>query len=91
MFLRQLKDDGVLRIVGILILVDEHVPELVGVLLPDLLAVAKQPVGVNHQIVEVHRIALPTTLDILLVDEMRERRHSGCGPRIGIWCGSRTA
>ena len=46
----------VLRVVGVLVLVDEHVPEGRGVALADLREELEQIHGPEQQVVEVHRV-----------------------------------
>ena len=61
-------DDQVLRMVGILILIHEHVPEPLLVALTHLGVVAQQQYRVHQQVVKVHRIGLLQPAVILGID-----------------------
>ena len=71
--LRQAAYDDVLRIVGVLILVHEHIPELLLVAGQHVLAVTQQYVGLQQQVVEIHRSVLLAALaiDVVYVAELR--------------------
>ena len=49
-------DEDVLRVVRVLILVDQHVPELLAIARRDLGVVLHKPHGLDDDVVEVHRI-----------------------------------
>ena len=65
MGLRQAADNRVLRIVGVLILVHQNIAELLLITGQHVGAVAQQDVGLQQQVVEVHR---PVALAALAVD-----------------------
>ena len=67
-FLGQLVHDALLGAVCVLILVHEDVGKLLDILLADVLMLVEQHIGVNQQVVEVHRIRLPAAGDIGRVD-----------------------
>ena len=54
----QLIDDGLLSVVGVLILINQYELELLDIFLSDILVVLEQHPSLNQQIVEVHRIRL---------------------------------
>ena len=55
---RQLIDDGLLCVVGVLILIDQYELKLLYIFLSDILVVLEQHPRLHQQIVEVHRIRL---------------------------------
>lgn len=63
--------------IGILILIHQNVTELLLITRQHLGVVPEQQECVEQQIVEVHRICLPATLPISLVD-VAKRRNLGC-------------
>ena len=79
-FLAQLVDNQVLREVGVLILVNQDVAEELLVLFEHLLVVAQQDVGVEQQVVKVHRSGNVATAPIGPVD-------SGCLGALGVTVG----
>ena len=60
-------DQHVLRVVGVLILVDEHVPEATAVVLRDLRVSAQDADDLADQVVEVHGVRRPEALLIIRV------------------------
>ena len=58
-------DEQVLRPVRVLVLVDHHEPELLGVLRADALRLLEQVDGLEQQIVEVERVALLQRLQVV--------------------------
>ena len=74
--LGELQHNAMLGKVGVLILVYQHVAKLRGILLADGRKVAKEDVGVHQQVVEVHGVALSTSLPVSAVNVVR-RRHLG--------------
>ena len=70
---RQLAGDEVLRVVGVLVLVHHHEPEQVLVLVQHVGMVPEQHVGLEQQVVEVHRAGPEAALLVLLVE------HPDCG------------
>ena len=77
MVLGKLQHNAVLCKIGILILIYQNVTELVLITRQHLGVVPEQQECVEQQIVEVHRICLPATLPISLVD-VAKRRNLGC-------------
>ena len=71
MLLGELPHDAVLGIVGILILIDQDVGKLRGIACQHLGMVLKQEVGVEEDIVEIHRTCLAATLLVAQVDFAR--------------------
>ena len=87
----ELEHDAVLGIVGVLILVHQHIAELRGILQTDVGMVLEQEEGMHQQVVEVHGIALPAALPITAVDvadgghlRLHVRLLDGCIRGIGI-------
>jgi hypothetical protein len=83
----QLLDQDVLRVVGVLVLVDEHVPEPVPVLLGDLRPGPQQPDGRHDQIVEVERVRLaqPALVQLVRLGEQALCRAVGpVGERVRV-------
>lgn len=79
-FLHQLVDDKVLGKVGILILIDQKVAKLVLVKLQHVGVIAEENIGIEQQVVEVHRTGPGTTAPIGLVyiaDKGPLRLHVG--------------
>ena len=77
----------VLRVVGVLVLVDEHVAEGVAVALADLLEQLQQVDGAEQQVVEVHRVhavqvALVDVVDV--GDHLLERRADALAVGAGV-------
>ena len=66
--LRQAADDDVLRVVGILILVDQNISELLLIVLQHVGTVAQQDVGLQQQVVEIHRAVVLAALAVEVVD-----------------------
>ena len=66
--LREAADDDVLRVVGVLILVDEDVAELLLIAGQHLGRVAQQDVGLQQQVVEVHSAVALAALAVDVVD-----------------------
>ncbi len=72
----QLRHDAVLCVVGVLILVNQYVAELLPVLRQDVVLVGvEEPVGIEQQVVEVHGVGLTAPLEVLAVD-VRQQRHA---------------
>ena len=67
-FLGQLIDDSLLSAVRVLILIDKNVSKLVDILPANVLVLVEQHVGIDQQVVEVHRIRLPAAGYIGRVD-----------------------
>ncbi|CDC95621.1 putative uncharacterized protein [Alistipes sp. CAG:268] len=74
--LREAADDDILRIVGVLVLIDQDVFEELLVARQHVGAVAQQDVGLQQQVVEVHRaVALaPLAVDVVDVAEFGDLR-----------------
>ena len=68
MGLRQPADDRILRIVGVLILVDQNVLELLLIAGQHVGTIPQQDVGLQKQIIEVHRAVALATLAVDVVD-----------------------
>ncbi len=68
MGLRQAPDDDILGVVGILVLVDQNILELLLVTGQHVGAVAQQDVGLQQQVVEIHGAVALATLAIGVVD-----------------------
>ena len=68
MGLRKAADDRVLRIVGVLILVHQNIAELLLVAGQHVGAVAQQDIGLQKQIIEVHRAVALAALAVDVVD-----------------------
>ena len=68
LFLRQLKGDHLLHPVGVLVLIDEDIPEMKGVFLSDILVVLEEKIGVDEEVVEIHRVGLAAALTVKAVD-----------------------
>ena len=66
--LRQAADDDVLRIVGILILVNQNISELLLIVLQHVGTVAQQDVGLQQQVIEIHRAVVLAALAVEVVD-----------------------
>ena len=64
---RQLQHNLLLRIVGILILIHQHVFETVDVLLTDILMMAEEQEGLHQQVVEVHGVRLTASLHVPII------------------------
>ena len=79
----QLQDDLVLRLVRVLVFVDEDVAEALAVVLQDVAVIVEQLDDVHQQIVEVHRpgleqprLVLGVDLGVLAVEDVRRlHRH----------------
>ena len=67
-FPRQRRGQQILQMVGILILVDEHIAELVLPVLPRLRMLQEQPHRVENQVVKVQRVRLPEPMLILSIE-----------------------
>ena len=67
MLLCQLQDYFLLRIVRILILVDQHIAESLCVLLAYILMLMKQQIGLHQQVVEIHSVCLSATFRIPII------------------------
>ena len=65
---REAADDDILRIVGVLILIHEDVLELLLILRQHLGAVAQQDVGLQQQVIEIHRTICLAAAAILHID-----------------------
>ena len=77
----------VLGVVGVLVLVDEHVAEAVGVALADLGEQLEHVDGADEQVVEVHRVhavqlALVAAVDV--GDRLLEERSDHLAVRVGV-------
>ena len=87
MELRQAPDDDVLGIVGILILIDQDVFELLLVAGRHVGTVSQQDIGLQQQVVEIHRpVPLAAgAIDVVDVAELGNLHPPvfGCGTRIG--------
>ena len=66
----------VLGVVGVLVLIYQHVLETVLVFLCHLGVLLKKEPGIEQKVVEVHYVALPATLEIVGIYLMN-RRHAG--------------
>ena len=73
-FLGQLHDNGLLGIVRILVLINEHVGKTLSILSADVLMFTKQHEGLHQQVIEVHGVRLSATLSIAQVDIL-DGRH----------------
>ena len=87
----QLQHDAVLCIVGVLILVDKHIAELLAIACQHVRKVAEKDIGIDQQIIEIHCSGLPATLPVAAVD-IPYGRHL-CGKialvRLLVGCVSR--
>ena len=68
MLLRKLQHDAVLGIVRVLIFINQHITELGSISFADIRMFPEKTVGINQQIVKVHRIALTAPLAIAEVN-----------------------
>ena len=87
MLLCQLQHDSLLRIVRVLILVDQHIVESFYVLLTDILMLMKQQIGLHQQVVEIHGVSLSATLriPIIYISHLRTLLLDiVCRPRAGL-------
>ena len=66
--LREAADDDILRVVGVLVLVDQNVLEELLVARQHVGAVAQQDVGLQQQVVEVHRAVVLAALAVEVVE-----------------------
>ena len=64
----ELFDDGVLGIVGVLVLIDQHKLKLLLVAGQHVGVVAKELIGIAKQVIEIHGVGLSATGHIALVD-----------------------
>ena len=62
LFAGELQHDALLCVVGVLILVDEYIGEVLCILHPDIFLVAEEKEGVEQQVVEVHGVGLSASL-----------------------------
>ena len=85
MLMRQQQDNLLLGIVGVLILIDQHILEAFDILIADVLMVTQQHKGLYQQIVEVHRVRLPTTFHVAVINLTHHRTLV-----LGILCSPRT-
>ena len=67
LFADQGGDQHVLRVVGVLVLVDEHVPEAAAVVLRNLRVIAQDTDDLADQVVEVHGVRRPEALLVIRV------------------------
>ena len=87
MFLCQLQHNSLLRIVRVLILVDQHIVETLYVLLTDILMLMKQLISLHQQVVEIHGVSLSATLrvPIIYISHLRTLLLDiVCRPRAGL-------
>ena len=63
----QLKQNSLLCIVGILILIHQHILIALHIFLTNILVMLEQQVGLYQQIIKVHRISLATTLYVPII------------------------
>ena len=66
--LGQATDQHVLRAVGVLVLVDHHLAELVRIPRPDVLGLLHQLDGLQQQVVEIERVTLLQRVQVVPVD-----------------------
>ena len=66
--LRELPDDLLLGVIGILVLIHKHEIEKVDILLPHVAMVSKEAEGVAQQVIKVHGVGLQASSLILLED-----------------------
>lgn len=64
----QLIDDKMLSKIGILILIDQNIPELVLIKLQYIGVVSEKDIGIKQQVIEIHRSGTGTTTPIYLID-----------------------
>ena len=70
----QFADEDVLGVVGVLVLVDEDVPEAAPVVLGDLRVTVQQGDGLADQVVEVEGVGRPQPA-LVLAEDLRDRRR----------------
>ena len=63
----QLIDDKMLGKIGILILIDQNIPELILIKLQHIGVVSEKDIGIKQQIIEIHRPSTGTTTPINLI------------------------
>ena len=73
---RELVDNALLGHIRVLVLIDEHIPEALRILLAHLLVVSEQFKGVKQQVVEVHCVGLPASCGIGQIN-LIDGLHSG--------------
>ena len=64
----QLKHDSLLGIVRVLILIDQHITETLGILSAYVLMLSEQHVRLYQQVVKIHGVSLAATLGVTAVD-----------------------
>ena len=64
----QLQDNLLLRVVRVLILIDQYEAELLDILPAHVLVLLEKHISLHQQVVEVHRVSLTATLGIAQVD-----------------------
>ena len=69
----ELKHDGMLGKVGVLVLVHENVLEHLLVFLKDVGAVTKQDVGIEQQVIKIHRTRYAAALPVSLINKVGVR------------------
>ena len=74
--LSELQHNAVLRIVGVLILVDKHITELLTIARQHFGKIAEKNIGIDQQIIEIHCSGLPATLPVTAVN-VAYGRHLG--------------
>ena len=74
----ELFDDEMLGTVGVLILVDEHIAEILLVELKHIGMVAEEDVGLDQQVVEVHSSCLETAVPVVPVDNVQQWALGTC-------------
>ena len=67
MLIRQLQDNLLLGVVGVLVLVDQHIAETLYIFLADVLVTLKQQEGLHQQVVKVHGVGLTTALYVPII------------------------
>ena len=74
----QLKNDALLGIIGVLILVDQYILEPHGVFFANVWKLAKQSIRLHQQIVKIHRICLLASLFVSKKDSAHGRHLHVC-------------
>ena len=74
----ELFDDEMLGTVGVLVLIDEHIAEILLVELEHIGMVAEEDVGIDQQIVEVHGSCLETAVPVVPVDNVQQWALGAC-------------
>ena len=74
----KLLDDEMLGTVGVLILIDQHIAEILLVEFKHIGMVAEEDVGIDQQVVEVHGSCLETAVPVVPVDNVKQWALGAC-------------